>query len=125
MDSKVKQKRNFKNPPARKKSKETDNFATFCEKVKLYRKLREEMKEFISPMLHVCTQSGRSIVAVYNLYAETVGENTYMIFADHNGDQRWQVLGTFHTKERTLQIYEEMLQHAKTNSDEVYQMPLE
>ncbi len=106
-------------------AKETDSFATFCEKVKLYRELREEMREFTSPMLHVCTQSGRSIVAVYNLYAETVSKRTYMIFADHNGDQRWQVLGMYRTKERMLQIYEEMLQHSKTNPDEVYQMPQE
>ena len=103
----------------------TDSFTIVGEKMNLYKKLREELKELTSPMLHACTQSGRSIVAVYDFYAETIDENMHVISAEHNGNRNWQILGVYRTKERTLQIYEEMLQHSKTNPVEIYQMPQE
>jgi hypothetical protein len=80
----------------------------------------EDAEYLLNPKIHVCTQSGKSIVPVYAFFVDGVGGEDYFIECAAKSKGTWIVLGAYKTLKRALQVYEEMLQCPITK---VYTMP--
>ena len=93
---------------------------SMIKKIQELQKNIAEVEKLLEPRLHVCTQSGKSIVPIDTFIVDGVGTDEYMFIASHRGDTRWNILGAYKTQERALQVYKEMLQCEKSD---VYIMP--
>lgn len=90
------------------------------QRIKELKETIAEMDEFLTPRIHVCTQSGKSIIPVVAFFVDGTGTDDYFVMAAHKGKGSWNVLGAYPTLEKALQVYKEMLQCPR---DEVYIMP--
>ena len=105
------------NQPLMEEVSHVDNTINIAKKL---RAAIEDAEYLLNPKIHVCTQSGKSIVPVYAFFADGVGGGDYFIECAAKTKGSWLVLGAYETLERALQVYEEMLQCPITK---VYVMP--
>ncbi len=89
-----------------------------------YNALKKQLKDFMEPKLYVCTQTNKRIIAVYDFYAINENGDNY-IFAAHNSNESFNIIGLYNGKERAKEVYEEMLKHSITKKHLIYEMPKE
>lgn len=89
-----------------------------------YNALKMHLQDFMEPKIYVCTQTNKHVLAVYDFYAINENGDNY-IFAAHNSNSNFNLIGFYKGKERTKEIYEEMLKHSITKKHLIYEMPKE
>lgn len=108
-----------------KNVKQANNEMNFIlSKLDEYNALKKHLQDFMEPKLYVCTQTNKHVLAVYDFYAINENSDNY-IFAAHNSNENFNIIGLYNGKERAKEVYEDMLKHSITKKYLIYEMPKE